>query len=140
MGGKSGGTHRIQYSSGTPPPIGVMRTTIASSAGIVTVVSTIGSTHRPDSGGGAGHAAHVHRQLVGRHAMAVRDVVVLEGANAGNTSPALTVELAGQPTAAHTAERVDDDVCALGRGHADPSAVGKGHDHEVCDVDAAARS
>ena len=76
--GKSGGTHRIQYSSVAPPPVGVMRTTIASLASIVSVVSTTCvPPAEPDGDGGARHAADVHGQLVGRRALAVRDVVVL---------------------------------------------------------------
>ena len=127
MGGKSGGTHRIQYSSGAPPPVGVMRTTIASSAGIVSVVSThLRTAHRPDGDGGARHAAHVHGQLVGRQALAVGDVVVLRRRELRERRRTahrqLRVRAHRRP---NTAEHVDDDVGALGRGDTDRAVVGE---------------
>ena len=81
MCGKSGGTHRIQYSSAAPPPVGVIVMTIASSASIVTAVSSTNRSADPaHRHGRAGHAAYMHRRC-GWPSLtrAVGDVVVLVG-------------------------------------------------------------
>ncbi len=122
MCGKSGGTHRIQYSSAAPPPVGVIVTTIASLASIVTRgVEQDRSADPAHRHGRAWHAADVHRHVVGRHARAVGDVVVLVGTERREHLVRPDLELACETRHAEPAEHVDDDVGALGGRHADPS-------------------